>query len=131
VLAAADPKGLDAAAQGRAAVAVLTASPANASGWMRLAYADRLKNGRLTDDGARAMEMSYVSTPYVYRQAPWRIAFALENWSNMTTEGRKEVLKEIALAHIDIGIWLELRAAVRSLPMDPSGRMTAALLGII
>ena len=129
-VAAADPKGADAAAQRKAALDVLAARPGEPTAWLRLAYADRLAHGQLTAAGARAMDMSYLARPYIYHQTAWRIGFALDNWSRLTPDGRKGALQEIAIARAS-GTLGEVAAAVRPGPADPSGRLAAALLGLI
>ena len=92
---AADPKGLDAAIQRQAAIKALSARPADAVAWLRLAYADRLAHGRLTDAGAHAVDMSYLTQPYAGSQTPWRLSFALDNWSRLTPDGWSAPLEVI------------------------------------
>lgn len=131
-----DPKGLDAAVQRTAAVAVLGANPTEPVGWVRLAYADWLSHGgMMTQTANRALEESYRMAPY-NPAAPLRITFALANWSQLTPDARKRVLKEIELARSDAprgeeARWKELQRAVRQTQLDPSGHMTAVLLGLI
>jgi hypothetical protein len=129
-MAAADPKGLNAAVQGQAALSVLSARPAEAVAWLRLAYADRLANGRLTEAGAHAVDMSYLTQPYAGSQTPWRLGFALDNWSRLSAEGRKDALREVETARNDFERWPAVQARSRQV-RDQSGRMTAALLGLI
>jgi len=129
--AARDPRGLNAATQHDAAVAVLTARPAEPVAWVRLAYADWLASGGvMTAASERALDQSYQMAPYAFRQAPFRIAFALANWSGLAPDTRKAVLKEIQAARAQDQIWAEVRAVVRQTPMDPSGRLSAALMGL-
>lgn len=124
-----DPQALNAAVQRQAAVEVLTARPAEPTAWLRLAYADRLAHTQLTPAGAKALETSYLVSPFIYRQAPWRIGFAFDNWSRLTPEGRRAALREIEIAR-NSWLWIEIVAAIRRGPADPSGRMAAALLGL-
>lgn len=109
---------------------MLAARPAEVSGWLRLAYADRMQHGRLTEAGIRAFEMSYTVNPFAYRQSPWRLAFALNNWSSLSPQARQEALKEIDLVKQDWWIWQDTKAAVAS-TTDPSGRMAAVLSGVM
>jgi hypothetical protein len=129
-LAAADPKGLDGAAQRKAAVAVLAAAPADVNAWMRLAWADWLEHGVLTRDGAHALDMSYLVKSYAGGQTVWRIGFALDNWSRLTPEGRRSAVREVEIARADADRWPQVREAVRRGPRDPEGRVEAALLGL-
>jgi hypothetical protein len=115
----------------KAALAELAARPAVASGWMRLAYADPLEHGRLTDVGAHAMEMRYLLLPYAYHQAPWRIAFALDNWSSLTPDGRSQAQREIGITRRDPNLWPASRTAVAGAVRDASGRTIAEPIGLL
>jgi hypothetical protein len=55
--AAADQQGRNPAIQRGAALTLLAAQPADSNAWMRLAWADRLDHGRLTQAGAGALDM--------------------------------------------------------------------------
>lgn len=127
----ADPKGTTAAIQRKTALAQLASQPGQPYGWMRFAAADRMANGHLTDAGVKALDMSYQMAPYAYRQTPWRVAFALDNWSALTPAVRMEVLQEIEIAKkpTQDQVLLPTRKAA-ALVTDPSGRRTAALLGL-
>ncbi len=129
LLAQSDPKGTSVNAQRKAALALLAARPGDVGGWLRLAYADRLEHGRLTEAGVHDLEMSYLVDPFAYRQSPWRLAFALDNWGGLSPEARKDALKEIELVKRSPEIQDDARQAVRAIH-NPSGRMTAALMGL-
>jgi hypothetical protein len=130
-----DPKGLNPAVQHDAAVAVLTARPAEPVAWIRLAYADALGHGGLTPAGAQAVDISYLVQPYAGPQAYVRIALDLDSWSRLTPQGRKSALAEIKIATQDRTTYTS-EAAHASLAeigrraADPSGRMVAALMGL-
>ena len=46
---------------------MITARPVDPSGWMRLAYADTLRQGRLTPQGLKALSTSYTMAAYAAR----------------------------------------------------------------
>jgi hypothetical protein len=127
---AADPKGVNAAAQRQAALEVMAARPAEPSAWLRLAYADRLQHGQLTDLGARAVDTSYLVSPYAGHLATWRTGFALDNWSRLTQQGRQDAIHEINIARTRPNLWLDMHVMAARARQDPSGRMAAALLGL-
>jgi len=132
-LSSADPRGLGAAAQRETALDALRASPGEAIGWTRLAYADRLAHGRLTQAGAQAIETSYLVLPYAGPQSYWRLAFDFDNWSALTPQGRQDAMAEMRIALRDDNIYLSAtrHPPVRNLAKtvaDPSGRLAAALL---
>ena len=125
-----DPNGLDADIQRRTALAVLAGRPADVNGWLRLAYADIKKHGRLTDEGRNAFEMSYLVQPYGGSSAaPGRLALALAVWSQLSPQIRGDVLIEIRLARNDSVAWPAARSAFKG-SADPSGQLTAALMGL-
>jgi hypothetical protein len=130
LLARTDPMGKSAAAQALTARTVLAARPGEPSAWMRLAYADRLQHGRLTDAGQHALDTSYLIAPYVGNQTPWRLAFALNNWDTLLPATRKAVVQEINLTAQDGTIREATGRLVASSVHDPSGRLAAVLLGL-
>lgn len=122
-----DPKGANPAVQRRAAVALLAARPMESSAWLRLAYADRLTNGHLTDAGRRALEMSYLVLPFAGSQAPWRLGFAFDNWGDLGVRSRKDAIAEVGVVKDDPEI-LNALTTVAGRVRDPRGRLAAALL---
>jgi hypothetical protein len=130
LLAVRDPRGLDAAAQQAAALDGVRARPAAAGAWLRLAYADRLKHGSLSLVGRRAVETSYAVLPYAGAGAPWRLAFALDNWTAIGQAARLAAVREMDLAQADPKTWAAARKAAEAV-RDPSGRAAAALGGLI
>jgi hypothetical protein len=129
ILARTDPQGRDAAAQRRAATLVLRARPGDPSAWLRLAYADRLANGRLSDAGRHDLDTSYLLAPYGGAWAPWRISFALDNWTALTPKIRQLAAAEIKVALSDYDIPKVIKAQALKV-QDPLGRLAAALLGL-
>jgi hypothetical protein len=129
--AAADPKGGNPAIQRGAALALLGAEPADANAWMRLAWADRLEHGRLTKVGAGALDMSYATRLYGgAADTPWRIGFALNNWSQLTPAGRQSAEAEFRLLPHTGPAWAAMRqVSVRNV-RDPAGSAEAARLGL-
>lgn len=125
-----DPKGVNPAVQRRTAVDVLAARPMESSAWLRLAYTDCLQHGQLTDEGRRALEISYLVLPYAGPQAAWRLAFVLENWSALSPQSRKDALAEMVTVKADE--WSLRLATMKVLAKvrNPGGRMTIALMGL-
>jgi hypothetical protein len=130
ILAQTDPMGKSGAAQALAARAVLAARPGEPTAWMRVAYADRLQHGRLTDAGRRALAASYLIAPYAGNQAPWRIGFALDDWTSLPPATRREAIAEINVALDDEGGVPQATRAAALKVQDPAGRLAVALLGI-
>jgi hypothetical protein len=122
-----DPKGLDAAAQRKAAAGILAARPADANAWLRLAYADRLAHGKLTGEGRHAFEMSYLTAPYAAENASYRVAFALENWGDVSAQTRTDCVKEIDMIKGDYRFSKDLRASIQAVH-NPLGRMAGMLM---
>jgi hypothetical protein len=129
--AAADPHGRNPVIQRGAALTLLAAQPADANAWMRLAWADRLQHGRLTKVGASALDMSYAVKVYGGNgDTPWRLGFALDNWSQLTASGRQSAEQEFKLMPHTAPAWYAMRrVAVRNV-RDPAGRAEAARLGL-
>lgn len=124
-----DPQGDQAAVQQRAALQTLKARPGDAAGWLRLAYADAVQHGRLTSAGRKAFDTSYLLLPYAGSDTPWRVVFALDHWGELDDEGRAGVLAELRIMDKDDRVRGLTRIAARNL-RDPTGRMTAVLLGL-
>jgi hypothetical protein len=130
VLGQTDPQGRNAAAQARTAQAVLAARPGDPTAWLRAAYAERLQHGHLTDTGRRDIDTSYLIAPYGGPWSPWRIAFALDNWTALTPKIRQLVAAEVDVALDDDFVIREATKARALKVQDPRGRLAAALLGI-
>jgi hypothetical protein len=130
ILARTDPQGRDAAAQRRAATLVLRARPGDPSAWLRLAYADRLANGRLSDAGRHDVDTSYLLAPYGGAWTPWRISFALDNWTNLGASSQAAAIKEINIVVTQDSELIRASKIAVSTVHDPSGRLVAALLGL-
>jgi hypothetical protein len=91
----ADPKGVDPGLQDQAARRELAARPVDPSGWMRLAYADVLRHGRLTRKGLGALKTSYTMSAYAGRDAGWRVAFGLDHFYELDADARRQLLTEL------------------------------------
>ena len=130
ILGQADPKGVNAAAEKQAATASIGARPGDPTGWLRLSYADWLAhNGNMTDVGKRALDTSYLLTPYGGSFTPWRIFLGLNNWSALPKATRQDVVNELQISVGDSRVLPAVKAIAQGVG-DPSGRMVAALLGI-
>ncbi len=123
-----DPKGLIPAVQHRTAAAVLAARPMESSAWLRLAYADRLQHGHLTDEGRHAVEMSYLVLPYAGPQTPWRLGFAFDNWGALSLQARQDAIKEIGIVKTQDTIYVAPTRSMGARSTDPGGRLAASLL---
>jgi hypothetical protein len=103
----------------------LNQSPADDAAWLRLAYIDRLKHGRLTGEGTTWLERSYEVAPFGPETSLWRVRFAWENWDALTPELRKQVADEVRVQWpTRKGDYAALSAAVA----NPAGRLAAALM---
>jgi hypothetical protein len=124
-----DAIGINAAAQRQAAVAILQGRPGDANAWLRLAYADWLDHGgRFSDGGRRALDTSYLITPYGGPFTAWRIALALSDWSNLSPNTRLDVAKEADIVKTD-----QFAAATRAAAAairDPQGHLAAVRMGL-
>ena len=121
-----DPGDKDGAKQRTAALAILKARPADVEAWLRLAYADRLIHGRLTAEGANALDVSYSITPFAGPRAIWRVVFVLDNWSVAPDRVRRDALEEIKIIKTDPEAKWTLRQRTPSIK-DINGRVAAAL----
>jgi hypothetical protein len=125
-----DPDDRDGVRQRTGARAVLRARPGDIEAWLRLANADRLIHGRLTAEGADAIDVSYSITPYAGPRAVWRVLFVLDNWSAAPGRVKRDALEEIRIIRSDPGELWELRRRAPGLN-DPNGRIAAALFGAL
>jgi hypothetical protein len=113
----------DAAALSRKALAQF---PYDNSSWLRLAYADAIRNGRLTPEGAALLRRSYDLTPIDIYAGVWRISFVLENSQAIPRDVRLSAKKEFEALWRDYHKRDDLQqmaVAVR----NPAGRLSAAL----
>jgi hypothetical protein len=125
-----DPKGANPAIQRRAALAVLAARPMESSAWLRLAYADRLQHGRLTDEGRHAVEMSYLVLPYAGPGTPWRLQFVLDDWTGVSGQIRQDAMREMQIVKRDAyPLRLATYKAIGKV-RNASGQLSAALQGM-
>ena len=97
----ADPKGLSASLQDQAARDTLAARPVDASAWLRLAYADALRNRLLTPQGVYAFKTSYTMAAYAGINAAWRVAFALNHWDELDPDTKRQVVAELKALRLD------------------------------
>lgn len=74
--------------------AAIAQSPYDTNSWARLALIDRLRNGRLTAAGLKALSVSYDLAPLDRFVARWRIRFALENWQDLDPQVRRAAQNE-------------------------------------
>lgn len=118
-----------ASAQARAASAerLVDADPTDPRSWTAVAYEDWLAHGRLTPIGAEALDRSYTVSFFDRRIAVWRVAFALDNWTDIAPRVRRDVLLEARLALSDPGLAEALKPHLKT-ARSPSGRLAAALL---
>jgi hypothetical protein len=130
ILLQSDPKAVDAAAQMQAAKTILQGRPGDANAWLRLSYADWLTHGgQFSNDGRRALETSYLITPYGGPFTAWRVALALSNWSGLSNDTRRDVAKEVEIVKND-QFAAATRAAAEAV-RDPQGHLAAVRMGLI
>lgn len=127
----ADPDENDPRIQREAALQILNARPTDVSAWLRLAYADWMANGQrsLSAEGIEALRKSYVVTMYAGAQAPWRVAFAFENWNRISPELRREVIREVQIIKKLPQKRQQLEALTPRLQTE-EGRWAAGVLGL-
>ena len=125
LLDARDPAGLDPVLQERAARQELAARPVDPSGWLRLAYADSLRNGRLTPAGLAALKTSYTMVAYGGQNAGWRVFFGLNHLYELDADTRRQVLAELKVLSQDYPRNVPARARMAHLT-NPLGRYYAA-----
>jgi len=100
--------------------------PYDIGAWLRIAYADGLGHRALTPKGIAALRRSYDLVAYDPDEASWRIAFALQHWTELPADLRAEVKAE-AMA---VGASWRHRARIVEVlrgVTNPAGRVTAAL----
>lgn len=88
------PTVADLAASERLSRLALGEFPYDTSSWLRIAYIDQLRHGDLSPVGVAAFARSYDLIAVDPALAPWRIRFALENWSKIPKELKKAVREE-------------------------------------
>jgi hypothetical protein len=124
-----DPRGGQADLQRQTALLTLKARPGDSNGWLRLAYADALQHGALTEAGRKAFDTSYLLLPYGGSDTPWRVVFALDHWDELDAQGRAGALAELRVMDKDDRVRGLTRIAGRSV-RNPAGRVAATLLGL-
>jgi hypothetical protein len=127
---AADPDGRNGAAQARAARDVLAARPVDASGWMRLAHADALRNGRLSPEGLHALRTSYTMSAYAGRNVGWRVTFALNHWDELDADTRAQALQELEILAND-GLRRDAAKPQLETVSNPVGRTYVEIFGLV
>jgi hypothetical protein len=100
--------------------------PYDNSSWLRLAYADRLRHGRLTPQGVALLRRSYDLAPIDIYAGAWRISFVLENSQSIPRDVRQSARREFG------ALWRDYRRRGELLQMagalqNPAGRLSAAL----
>lgn len=117
-----DVKGLaDVTAETRAA---LDSSPALASGWLRLAYLDILKHGRLTPLGLAMLQRSYEIAPLGPDVSEPRLRLVFGMWPQMPESIRVQALEELkGEKYRDREAAYAIAADVR----DPAGRLAIGM----
>ena len=110
----------------------LRRSPARGNAWVRLAYLDTARDGRLDESGRAAFARSYRVEPYGPRDLRrWRLEFALTRWSLIDPDTQAAVLEEARAAAAGGADWYEestwmWRLAER-LPPEPAQALLAAI----
>ncbi len=102
--------------------ATLNERPLDAVAWARLAWiADQRGDAAGSLD---ALDRSYIAAPYGPEVTAWRLRFALERWSALTPDLRRQARSELLVARATRPRLIrDLEASVA----DPAGRMAMAL----
>ena len=100
--------------------------PYDASSWLRLAYADRIRNGRLTPEGVGYLKRSYDLVGVDIYAGVWRVGFVLENSQAIPKDLRAAARNEVE------ALWKERKHREQLGQMaaglhNPAGRLSAAL----
>lgn len=74
----------------------LALSPATASAWLRLAYIDYWRHGRLTAEGFADLARSYEIAPLGPDVSRARLTLGFELWGSMPPAVREQLLREVA-----------------------------------
>lgn len=106
---------------------LVEADPADAGTWTAVSYLEFLKGGRMTPAAVTALDHGYALSFFDRRDAVWRIGFALENWSALPVELRKDVLTEAAVALKDPALADKLKARLKAVS-SPEGRLAALMV---
>lgn len=101
----------------------LAQAPANATAWLRLAYLDSLGDAGLTAEGDRAVAASYAVAPYGPDATPWRLAFTLNHWPELSSGTRASAIEEIGISTTSAS-----RRHLMNQVSDPSGRLALVLV---
>ncbi len=104
----------------------LSEFPYDTSAWLRLAYIDRLQNGRMSPRGIAAFTRSYDLVAVDPQFAAWRIHFALENWTKLPAKVKVMVRVEASALSTDAVGRDKITPALRSV-RDPIGAALAFL----
>ncbi len=100
----------------------LAQAPANATAWLRLAYLHSLGPSGLTTEGDRALAASYAVAPYGPDATPWRLAFALNHWPELSNETRQAALEELR-----VSTTAQVRRQLLETVSNPAGRLALIL----
>jgi hypothetical protein len=74
----------------------LALAPTTATAWLRLAYIDYWRHGRLTPAGLANLNRSYDTAPLGPDASASRLTLGFELWGEMTPELRVLLLRELA-----------------------------------
>ncbi len=105
--------------------AALRQSPYDTGALLRLAYIDRIEDGRLDRAGVEALVTSYDRVAFDPAVARWRIQFALENWEYLPVKLRQRVQEEVFAVASEPGHRWPLRIQLKNV-QNPYGVMVAA-----
>jgi hypothetical protein len=72
----------------------LSIYPYSTAAWLRLAYIDFLRDGALSEAGAKWVETSYDLLAYDQYVAQWRVGFCLLNWEALSPAVQRAVEAE-------------------------------------
>lgn len=105
----------------------LRQSPFDTGGWMRQAYIEELRHGRMTPAAVKAIQRSYGVVGVDPNISLWRIRFCLEHWPDLPVETRQDVAREASAIRTAYDHSLQLERMLKQIN-DPSGRLAADVL---
>ncbi len=100
--------------------------PYDASGWLRLAYADAERHGNLTPEAIEYLRRSYTLVEADIYAGVWRIAFILEHTGAVPKDLRQSAKKETALLWRENSKRRELSERISAV-QNPAGRLSGLL----
>lgn len=100
--------------------------PYDTAAWLRLAYIDSIRHGRLSPEGVEMLRRSYDLVPVDVHVGVWRVRFTLENAATVPRDLRDRARNEASALWRNPRRRAELKQTQPAIN-DPAGRLTLAL----